>query len=191
MPGGKSRSIRRTRRRRRAQNDGCAVVIAALFIGLLLFGTAGMLLAQPPSVEQAQAWYETIVDWAVRPAVTAIVAGVVLAFVIPQRVKLDFPPYWSDRKRRMRTRLTSFLAGSIGTAALWPIGWDWAGMQLLDSVMVAIGGLFCAVVVGASAPYTYTVIVGWLAKRGFWRPASGEECAERKRLSTGTPIESE
>lgn len=137
-------------------------------------------LGQPPGAEQAEAWYGWVLVWLKRPGVAAVLAGVAMAFIVPQRVKMDFPLYWTKDKRRFMTRLTSFVCGSLTTLLLWPLFWPWQAMPMIEVYGVLVTGFLTAVLVGAAAPFTYAIIMNQLYKRGWisemkW---SGEARAE-------------
>lgn len=135
------------------------------------------------SIDQAEAWYERLIGYLLRPGLGAAMVGAVMAFVVPQRVKMDFPLEWSDRVRRIRTRQVAFWAGVIPTLLLWPLGWPWKTVDALQAYGIWVGGVMTAIAIGAGAPWTYRVIMNQAYKRGFldeerW---SGETRAQLKR----------
>jgi hypothetical protein len=155
--------------------------ISAIFLLSCLYSLQAQQL--PIDREAVDSWYEWIMMYMLRPGFMAVSVGVIMAFIIPQRVKMDFPLEWSPEKRRMRTRLTSFISGFFGTAMMWPLFWPWAMMSAMEIYGASAGGLLAAVLVGASAPYTYNIIMNFLYKRGWltehkW---SGEAAAQQKR----------
>jgi hypothetical protein len=139
---------------------------------LVLSWTYALFAQQLPlDREEIDSWYEWIMHYMLKPGFMAVSVGIIMAFIIPQRVKMDFPLTWSPEKRKMRTRLTSFISGFFGTAMMWPLFWPWATMSAMEVYGASIGGLVASILVGASAPYTYNIVMHQLYKRG-WVDAS-------------------
>jgi Na+/H+ antiporter NhaA len=166
-------------------------------LAVLLWAVAAFAQIPGPPTENVDAWYEWILVWLMRPGVAAVLAGLVLAFVVPQRAKMDLPHKWpADRRRRM-TRRISFVSGFIPTALLWPLGWNLETMSTRDIYIIVIAGLLTATLVGASAPWTYSVVMNQLYKRGWLSEMkwSGEARAAAKRVgettSSGIPVDTQ
>lgn len=157
---------------------GILAFVALMTLGLF-FDTA---LADGQTSDWYDRWYDRIVTWFTKPAIGAILVGVILAFVVPQRVKMDFPLRWNRAKRRRRTRYVSFISGFTGTMLMWPIGWSWSTMLPLDIYGVMIGGFVTAIIVGAAAPLTYAILMKQLYKRGILNEQkwSGDARANQK-----------
>jgi hypothetical protein len=161
--------------------------IAAMF-ALFTMASDGMTQG---TIQDAQAWYEALLVFVMRPGLAAIFTGFLLALVIPQRVKMDFPLTWGEDRRRFVTRLVSFASGFLGTGAIWPLFWDWSSVQTpLDGYGIMISGFFAAILVGALAPWSYALVMsriyklGWLDE-GRW---SGEARARLRQAESEAGI---
>jgi hypothetical protein len=136
----------------------------------------------PVDREEIDSWYEWIMLYMLKPGFMAVSVGIIMSFIVPQRVKMDFPVEWPAEKRRARTRLTSLISGFCGTAMMWPLFWPWSTMTAMEAYGAGAGGLLVSIVVGASAPYTYNIIMNFLYKRGWVdeKKWSGQAAAELK-----------
>lgn len=143
-------------------------------------------------VREAQAWYEAVLAFVLRPGLAAVLTGFLLALVIPQRVKMDFPVDWSDSRRRFMTRLVSFASGFTGTALIWPLFWPWDRLvTTLEVYGVLISGFLASILVGALAPWSYTVVMNRLYRLGWLNEErwSGEARARAKAADRDAGID--
>lgn len=71
---------------------------------------------------------QQFIDWLYTYSreVLAIVAGILIAWGLTQRVKYIIPSTWSYHAREVSTQLLAFLFGMWATIAIWPKerGWD-------------------------------------------------------------------
>lgn len=153
---------------------------------LLILPASDAIAAQEVIVYRG--WVDSFILWLMTPGLGAVIIGVVCAFFIPQRVKMDFPLAWDRDKRSFMTRLTSFLCGFFGTLLFWPLFWPWGEMTGMQAYGVVMSGMVTAVLVGSAAPFTYSVVMGRLYRAGWLdeKKWSGEAHAEAKIASGAT-----
>lgn len=165
--------------------------LVALYAALIAIGACVAQDLGAAHRENIDAWYSWILVWLMRPGVGAILAGALAAFVIPQRVKMDFPADWPADRRRRQTRRWSFWCGFWPTLVFWPVGWDLESLTKLELYGVLMLGGFAALMVGSLAPWTYSVVMNQLYRRGWVNELkwSGEARAQAKRSGeiTDTP----
>lgn len=154
---------------------------SAVILSLLVILRVTAQIPNPPT--QVDAWYSWILVWVFRPGIAAVLVGIVMAYIVPQRFKMDFPHTWDDDRRKRTTRRLSFISGFIPTVLLWPLGWMFKGMNVTDMYLVWVTGLLAAITVGSAAPFTYTIFMNYLYKKGWADPNywSAEKVAQLKR----------
>lgn len=156
----------------------CFWVLVLALLPALALATGGV----QQTMGQVEGAWGSIVRLVTQPGVAAVAIGALCAFLIPQRVKMDFPVRWDREKRALMTRLTSFGCGFFGTVLFWPMFWPWETMTGMEIYGVMASGLVVSILVGAAAPFTYTIVMNRLYKKGWLdeKRWSGEAHAEVK-----------
>ena len=165
--------------------------ISAL-ITAISFGIGGLMVAAQEKHTEVQtiigkteidAWYDWILVWMFRPGIAAVIVGIFFAFLVPQRIKMDFPMEWTPERRRRMTRRASFVSGFIPTLLLWPLGWMTEHLTPKEHYLIWVAGFLAASAVGTAAPFSYQIIMNFLYRRGWLNEVkwSGEVRARMKR----------
>lgn len=106
-------------------------------------------------------------------ALFAVVAGILLAWAIAQRVKFWLPITWSCKAREITVQATAFASGFLATFLIWKGATD----KLVDPIVASL-------IVGLLAPALWNIAMFGLS---LWKPAIAKALSQSSRAVAVEP----
>lgn len=119
-------------------------------------------------------WLQVILS--IPRPVWAVLAGMLMAWAITQRIKFLLDPELPAVKRQRFTQVAAFLAGALTTLLVWSVH--------PDGLKASWDGVIVAALVGLWSPASYWLLVRWFGKR---YPELRERLSQDVRSPPGEP----
>lgn len=131
----------------------------------------GQQIAVPSGAQEFDSWWAYIMDKVVQEhGFAAVVAGLLVSWVLTQLVKMNFPADWTAKKIVWMTRLTAFGTAFVPTLLVWPVTYDWDLLHGRYLYTMVVSGLVVATVVGGLSPAAYKFFMSWFYRFGWVHP---------------------